>query len=73
MQHVHSPAHEVALHAGFADVADAKLPTHETARAVAPYQPGDPQDERRIVRYPRGADFDMIAAVSETRQPNTVS
>src|SRR5271154_5749481 len=35
MQHVHSSAHEVALLPGFADVADTKLATHETPRAVA--------------------------------------
>ena len=73
MQHVHASAHEVALRPGFADVADSKLPTHETARAVAPDQPGRPKSERRIVLNPRRGDFDMIAVVSETGQPNAVS
>ncbi len=43
MQHVHASAHEVALRPGFADVADSKLATHETARAVAPNEPGGPE------------------------------
>ncbi len=29
--------------------------------------------ERQIVRHPRGADFDMIAVVSEAGQPNAMS